>query len=358
MKKSWRRIGIDWGSESHQVCRIDGEGEPTQRAFPHTGEGLNALVAFVVEGEMARDQVAIAIEVNHGAVVEALLAAGLSVYSINPKLLDRLRDRFSMPGAKDDRRDAFVLASCVESDAQAFRKIEVGNEENTRLQAATRLREDLKADLRANANRLWNELREYRPALLTLCPGSRRAVVVGLDRKGSVAIRRREAHARPYRRGSEAAPHPSSNRRGSVDCFASRHFVSASGLHRIARGPRSGLDRETETGAGPDRPNREADQDLIGGESEVRTSRAPRPGDPSVLAGIWIGNGGHGARRKRRSFRTSRLQRFAKHLWRRSHHQAKRRNEVRGDAPGLSAAFAGDPASRGPTGNPHRSQVP
>ena len=30
----------------------------------------------------------------------------------------------------------------------------------------------MKSDLRANANRLWNELREYRPALLTLCPGA------------------------------------------------------------------------------------------------------------------------------------------------------------------------------------------
>ena len=172
MKRALRRVGIDWGSESHQVCRIDGEEEPKQRSFPHTSEGLRALVAFVIEGEMDPELIAVAIEVNHGAVVEALLAKGLRVYSINPKLLDRLRDRFSMPGAKDDRRDAFVLASCVESDAQPFRRIEVGTEENTRLQAATRLREDLKADLRANANRLWNELREYRPALLTLSPGA------------------------------------------------------------------------------------------------------------------------------------------------------------------------------------------
>ncbi len=172
MKETLRRVGIDWGSESHQVCRIDGVEEPKQRSFPHTGEGLNALVAFVVEGEIDPEQIAIAIEVNHGAVVEALLAKGLRVYSINPKLLDRLRDRFSMAGAKDDRRDAFVLASCVESDSQAFRRIEPGNEENARLQAATRLREDLKSELRANANRLWNALREYRPALLTLCPGA------------------------------------------------------------------------------------------------------------------------------------------------------------------------------------------
>ena len=115
MSKSLRRVGIDWGSESHQVCRIDGEEEPKQRSFPHTGEGLRALVDFVVEGDMDWERIAVAIEVNHGAVVEALLIKGLRVYSINPKLLDRLRDRFSLAGAKDDRRDAFVLASCVES---------------------------------------------------------------------------------------------------------------------------------------------------------------------------------------------------------------------------------------------------
>jgi len=172
MTKVLRRVGVDWGSGAHQVCRIDAGEEPKQRSFPHTSEGLNALVAFVVEGDIAPEQVLIAIEVNHGAVVEALLAKQLPVCSINPKLLDRLRDRFSPAGAKDDRRDAFVLASCVESDAHAFRRIEPGDEENLRLQAATRLRGDLKSGFGADANRLWSELRDYRPGLLVLCPGA------------------------------------------------------------------------------------------------------------------------------------------------------------------------------------------
>jgi hypothetical protein len=125
-----------------------------------------------VEGEIPPEQIAVAIEVNHGAVIEALLAKGLRLYSINPKLLDRLRDRFSMAGAKDDRRDAFVLASCVESDANAFRRIEADSEENARLHAATRLRVVFKPPLTQTPTRLWNELREYRPAILTLCPGA------------------------------------------------------------------------------------------------------------------------------------------------------------------------------------------
>ena len=35
---------------------------------------------------------------------------GFTVHSINPKQLDRFRDRISPAGAKDDRRDARVLA--------------------------------------------------------------------------------------------------------------------------------------------------------------------------------------------------------------------------------------------------------
>jgi transposase len=40
------------------------------------------------------------------------------------------------------------------------------------LQAATRLRGDLKSAFGADANRLWSELRDYRPGLLDLCPGA------------------------------------------------------------------------------------------------------------------------------------------------------------------------------------------
>ena len=42
---------------------------------------------------------------------------GFAVYSINPKQLDRFRDRFSPAGAKDDSRDARVLADAAVWDA-------------------------------------------------------------------------------------------------------------------------------------------------------------------------------------------------------------------------------------------------
>ncbi len=57
--------------------------------------------------------VAIAIETSWGALVETLLDCGFAVFSINPKQVDRFRDRFTVAGAKDDTRDALVLASSL-----------------------------------------------------------------------------------------------------------------------------------------------------------------------------------------------------------------------------------------------------
>ncbi len=50
------------------------------------------------------DTVGVAIEVPHGPVVDTLVDRGFAVHAVNPKQLDRLRDRFSPAGAKDDRR--------------------------------------------------------------------------------------------------------------------------------------------------------------------------------------------------------------------------------------------------------------
>jgi transposase len=61
----------------------------------------------------------------NGPVVEALLERRFRVHAINPKQLDRFRDRFTVAGAKDDRRDAHVLADSLRTDRHAFRQVSV-----------------------------------------------------------------------------------------------------------------------------------------------------------------------------------------------------------------------------------------
>ena len=43
--------------------------------------------------------------------------------AINPKQMDRFRDRFTASGAKDDRRDARVLADSLRTDRRSFRQL-------------------------------------------------------------------------------------------------------------------------------------------------------------------------------------------------------------------------------------------
>ena len=52
----------------------------------------------------------------HGPIVEMLLERGFAVFAINPKQLNRFRDRFTVAGAKDDRRDAHVLGDSLRTD--------------------------------------------------------------------------------------------------------------------------------------------------------------------------------------------------------------------------------------------------
>src|SRR4051812_39137219 len=120
--------GVDWGSAKHQVCLLDGAGNVVgEREFAHGGAGLTALCEWVVSMAGDPGTVAVAIEVPHGPVVDAVLDRGFAVYAINPKQLDRLRDRISVAGAKDDRRDARVAAAGLRTDRPLFRRVLAGD---------------------------------------------------------------------------------------------------------------------------------------------------------------------------------------------------------------------------------------
>ena len=96
--------GIDWGSERHHACLVDSEGTIiAERECSHSGTGLAELADWLIRMTGAASEVVAAIEVPHGPVVDTLLDRGFAVYSINPKVLDRLRDRFSVAGAKEGR---------------------------------------------------------------------------------------------------------------------------------------------------------------------------------------------------------------------------------------------------------------
>jgi len=120
----------------------------------------------------AVETVAVALEVPRGAVVDVLLARGFHVFALNPKQLDRFRDRFTVAGAKDDRRDAQVLASALATDQPAFRRLEPEPPLLLELRELSRLEDDLQEELGRLTNRLREQLHRYYPQLLHLVPAA------------------------------------------------------------------------------------------------------------------------------------------------------------------------------------------
>ena len=161
--------GVDWGSEGHQVCVVDIEGNIAgERKFPHSGAGLAELGDWLLSIAGAAGTVVVAIEVPHGPVVDTLIDRGFVVHAINPKQLDRLRDRFSVAGAKDDRRDAYVLGDGVRTDRRLFRRLHVADPRLIELRAWSRLAEELKQERVRLTSRIQHELWRYYPAMQKL----------------------------------------------------------------------------------------------------------------------------------------------------------------------------------------------
>jgi transposase len=166
--------GVDWGSQQHQLCLIDGRGQVlAEAAFAHSGQGLAQMLDWLTRQSGGRlERLGVAIERTHGAVVEMLLERCVAVFAINPKQLDRFRDRFSPAGAKDDRLDARVLADSLRTDAHCFRRLAPETEQIVRLRELSRAQEELETNLRQQANRLWSLLSRYFPSLLELSSGA------------------------------------------------------------------------------------------------------------------------------------------------------------------------------------------
>jgi transposase len=161
-------VGIDWGSQEHVVSLYDDAGKNIgQRKFLHDGTGLTDMIAWLLKASGGKPgEIDVAIETPHGPIVEALLERGFVVYSINPKQLDRFRDRFTVAGAKDDSRDADVLADSLRTDMRAFRKLFVADPVIVELREWSRIDEELKVERGRLTNRLQHQLWRYYPQML------------------------------------------------------------------------------------------------------------------------------------------------------------------------------------------------
>ncbi len=161
-------VGIDWATESHTVCVLDRDRKVlAELDVLHDGAALAALADRL--GKLAPvERIAVAIEIPRGPIVETMVERGMHVFALNPKQLDRFRDRHTVAGAKDDRRDALVLADSLRTDRHCFRHVRLDDPRVIELREVSRVSEDLKHEFNRMTNRLREQLHRFFPQVLQL----------------------------------------------------------------------------------------------------------------------------------------------------------------------------------------------
>jgi transposase len=155
-----RFAGVDWASEEHACCVVDGDGRIVEgRRYRHDEHGIRALCARL----LALDVALVALERPDGLLIERLLDAGLQLIAVHPNQVAAMRPRFSAAGGKSDSFDAFVLAELARTDSHRFRVIAPDSDATKALRALTRAREDLVGHRVALANELRAQLECFWP---------------------------------------------------------------------------------------------------------------------------------------------------------------------------------------------------
>jgi transposase len=163
-------LGNDWAEAHHDIELVDESGRRlARRRLPEGVEGLAALHALVadhLDEDAEADQVIVGIETDRGPWVQALIAAGYTVYAINPRQVARYRERHGTAGAKSDPGDAHVLAELVRLDRAHHRPVAGDSVLAEHVKVLTRTHQSLIWSRQRQTNALRSMLREFHPAAL------------------------------------------------------------------------------------------------------------------------------------------------------------------------------------------------
>jgi len=163
-------VGDDWAEDHHDVELMDERGRVLARGrLPEGVAGMARLHELIGEqlGEGADDaEVAIGTETDRGPWVGALVAAGYTVYGVNPLQASRYRARHGVSGAKSDRGDAHMLADMVRTDSHQLRAVAGDSPGAAAVKVVARTHKTLIWERTRQVQRLRHQLREYFPAAL------------------------------------------------------------------------------------------------------------------------------------------------------------------------------------------------
>ena len=164
-------VGVDWAEAQHAACLMEAGGRVIRRlTVAHTAAGLKGLYAAIRAVEPTPAEVQVAIERPDGLLVEGLLAAGYVVYALNPKAVERYRERTRVAGGKTDPADAELLARILVTDRDRHQALQPSSAQVQELHVLARQDEVASRDQRRLLNRLRQQLLAVFPAMLEAFP--------------------------------------------------------------------------------------------------------------------------------------------------------------------------------------------
>ena len=157
-------VGVDWADEFHQVWVSDAEGKKVaEMKVEQSPKGMGEFGRWLHERQAEQIELWAAIEKPQGRIVDFLLDHGVVVYPVNPKALDRVRDRFRMSQSKSDSFDAYVLADFVRTDHAHLRALEPNSAQAQEFKMLTRDHHRLGRHKTRLINQIVVTLKEYYP---------------------------------------------------------------------------------------------------------------------------------------------------------------------------------------------------
>jgi len=92
-------IGIDWADEKHDIYIINDSGKELARfEISNDREGMLKLLAKAQKLSKGTSSVLFAMEKSSGPLAEFILDHNYTLYSMNPQVVDRYRDRHRISG--------------------------------------------------------------------------------------------------------------------------------------------------------------------------------------------------------------------------------------------------------------------
>jgi len=157
-------IGVDWGDRLHQMYIGDDEGKKVREMkVQESPEGLAEIGRWLDERRAEGIELWAAIEKPAGRIVDFLLDHGVEVYPVNPKAVDRVRDRYRMSDSKSDAFDAYVLAEFLRTDQAHLKVLRPSSEKAQELKMLSRDQRRVGRHKTRLLHQLTTTLKEYYP---------------------------------------------------------------------------------------------------------------------------------------------------------------------------------------------------